>query len=593
MLDLVYQMMWRMCMIVTISFLITRLNLFRKMINQRLSWKGKSIMIFVFGMFGMVGNYTGIVIHPYASDIPIEYIEQNMEPFTAIADTRNIGVIIGGLFGGPAVGVGAGIVAGGHRYLMGGFINEATFILTVAGGLIAGWVHSKITFKQKLQPTLIFMVSVLILCMQISFIPLFTESHREALLLIKLTGLPIIIVNGVGIWICALIFYSVISEEEKTKAYQTQKALLIANKTLPFFRKGLNEFSCEKVAEILCTHTNADHVVITGANGISVHVGKNVLLHRINDQEVMKKVLHSGKILNLKTRSELSKVNADSLLSAIMFIPLLVGEKPVGTLKLYYTDTRINNTIDAEEELAKGLMMMFSTQLELGELESHKELLQNSKIKALQAQIQPHFLFNSINVIVALCKRNPLFARKLLIQLSTFLRNNMNTTEKNLIPIWREIESVMAYFSLEQARFPGRYTLKTKIDNGIEKALIPPLTIQPLVENALVHAFAENSKNQTIELSILKEGSFLKIVVKDNGMGIPIDRLMLLGRKAMQSNKGTGIAIHNIRERLELMFGPKAEFSMDSELNEGTKINILVPLQYEKGEDFDDKSLYS
>ncbi|WP_121614430.1 LytS/YhcK type 5TM receptor domain-containing protein [Mesobacillus foraminis] len=593
MLDLVYQMMWRMCMIVTIAFLITRLDLFRKMIYQPLNWKGKSIMIFVFGIFGIIGNYTGIMIHPDTTNIPIESKVHTMDSLTAIADTRNIGVLIGGLFGGPAVGMGAGIIAGGHRYFIGGFISEATFILTVMGGLIAGWVQSKISYRDKLQPFFIFVIGVLILFLQISLIPLFTESHKEAFFLIKLTGLPIIIVNGVGIWICALLFYSVIREEEKTKAYQTQKALFIANKTLPFFRKGLNKYSSQKVTEILCIHTDADDVAITDMNGVSIHARKNVSYDLIDDQEVIKKVLHTRKVLNLNNIIELRNINADVMLKAIMFIPLFVGEKPVGTLKMYYTHTQSNTINDAEEELAKGLMLMFSTQLELGELDAHKELLQNSKIKALQAQIHPHFLFNSINVIVALCKKNPLSARKLLIQLSTFLRNNMNTSEQNLIPIEKELESVIAYFALEQARFPGRYTLKTKIENGVEKALIPPFTIQPLVENALLHGFVEKSENQTIELWILKKGSYLKINIKDNGIGIPRDKLMMLGSKTIQSEKGNGIAIHNIRERLELMFGPKAEFLIDSQLNKGTNIFILIPFQSEKGEEFHDRSLYS
>lgn len=592
MLDLIYQMIWRMCMIVTIAFLITRLNVFRQMINQRLSWKGKLILIFVFGIFGMIGNYTGIVIHPDVSKIPLVYSEHNIESFTAIADTRNIGVIIGGILGGPAVGLGAGMIAGGHRYLLGGFISTATLILTVLGGFIAGWINCKVPYKERIQPTLIFMIGVFILFIQIILVPVFTESHKVAFLLIKFSGLPIIIVNGIGIWICALIFYSVIREEEKTKAKQTQKALFIANKTLPFFRQGLNEHSCEKVARILCTYTNADYVAITDINDVLTHIGKrenNDHFLQVNDQDAMKQVLQTGEILTLKSISELSINNSQCPIKAIIIVPLLVQEKPVGTLKLYYTSPYKLN--DAEQELAEGLRMLFSTQLEIGEVESHKALLQNAKIKALQAQIHPHFLFNSINVIVALCKRDPLFARKLLIHLSTFLRNNTSATTQTLIPIEKEMESVMAYFSLEQARFPERYNLKTTIHPSMETALIPPFTIQPLVENAIVHGFSERSKNETIEITILNEGDFLKILIEDNGIGIPSERLKLLGSKAIGSNKGTGIAIQNIRERLSLIFGPEAIFSIKSHVNKGTIISIVVPLQYEKKEEYRDKSL--
>jgi LytS/YehU family sensor histidine kinase len=550
------------------------------MIYQHLSWKGKVIMIFIFGLFGIIGNYTGIVIQPDITKIPFDYSDHNIESFKAIADTRNIGVIIGGLFGGPAVGLGAGMIAGGHRYLLGGFINTATFILTVAGGLIAGWINWKIAYKERIQPSQILMISVCILFIQIILIPVFIESHQVGVLLIKFTGLPIIIVNGIGIWICALIFYSVLREEDKAKANQTQKTLFITNKTLPFFRQGLNEHSCEKVADILCTHTNADSVAITDLNDVLTHVGKGKKYDHLlqeKDQDAMKQVLETGEIFVSKPISEYSTNNTKR---TFIIVPLLVREKPVGTLIMYYTSPYKVN--EAEQELAEGLIMLFSTQLEIGEAERHKELLQNAKIKALQAQIHPHFLFNSINVIVALCKRDPLFARKLLIQLSTFLRNNTSATSRTLIPIEKEMESVMAYFSLEQARFPERFTLKTSIHSSLEKALIPPFTIQPLVENAIVHGFSDRCKNETVEIALYKEESFFKISVKDNGIGIPSNRLKHIGSKAIPSNKGTGIAIQNIRERLSLVFGSEASFSIKSQFNKGTIITIVVPLHYER-----------
>jgi LytS/YehU family sensor histidine kinase len=431
MVDLISELIWRMCMIVTIAFLITRLKLFRQMIYQRLSWKGKIIMILVFGLFGIIGNYTGIEIHPEIPNLP-SGDGTNSDSFKAIADTRNIGVIIGGLIGGPAVGVGAGVIAGGHRYLLGGFISTATFILTVLGGLAAGFIGRKFSFKEKMLPLFILVISVCILFLQIILVPVFTKSHDVAFLLIKYTGFPIIIVNGIGIWICALIFNSVIRDEEKVIA----------------------------------------------------------------------------------------------------------------------------------------------------------------KMRALQAQIQPHFLFNSMNVISALCKRDPLFARSLLLHLSTFLRNNTSATNQTLIPIEKEIETVNAYFSLEQARFPERFHLKIMIDPSVKLALIPPFTIQPLVENAIVHGFSERREQETVEVLIGKEGKrFLLLSINDNGCGINPDKLNLIGSKSIPSNKGTGIAIPNIKERLSLVFGTKVHFSIDSQLNTGTKVTITVPLQYERKEISNDESL--
>lgn len=423
MIDLIGQLISRMCIIVTIAFLITRLKLFRQLIYHRLNWQGKAAGIFIFGLFGMVGNYTGIEVHPTLLKLPSGDASYNLESFRAIADTRNIGVIMGGLIGGPAVGVGAGLIAGGHRYLLGGFINTSTFILTVMGGLLAGWINQKMTVNEKIQPLLILLISVVILSLQIILVPVFTGAHEVAYQLIQYTGLPIIIVNGLGIWICALIFYSVIREEEKIK----------------------------------------------------------------------------------------------------------------------------------------------------------------TRIEALQAQIHPHFLFNSINVISALCKRDPLFARELLLHLSTVLRNNTGATVETLITIEKEMETVNSYFSLEQARFPNRFQLKITIDPSVKLALIPPFTIQPLVENAIIHGFSERCEREKVEITISKKDrKRLCLSIEDNGKGIHAEKLKVVGSKALPSKKGTGIAILNIRERLSLVFGSETSFSIDSKGNKGTHVTIIIPLQYER-----------
>ena len=163
-----------------------------------------------------------------------------------------------------------------------------------------------------------------------------------------------------------------------------------------------------------------------------------------------------------------------------------------------------------------------------------------------------------------------------------------------MIPVEKEIETVNAYFSLEQARFPERFQLKIMIDPSVKQALIPPFTIQPLVENAIVHGFSKRREQETVEVTIAKEGKrFLRLSVKDNGYGINNDKLNPIHSKSIPSNKGTGIAISNIKERLSIVFGTKADFSINSQLNRGTTVTIIVPLQYERKENSDDKGLLS
>src|SRR5699024_11300301 len=103
--------------------------------------------------------------------------------------------------------------------------------------------------------------------------------------------------------------------------------------------------------------------------------------------------------------------------------------------------------------------------------------LQDAEIKALHAQIHPHFLFNALNTIVALCRTNPMMARDLLINLSTFLRNNLSGLNNQLVTVQKELENVSAYLALEQARFPDKFNLTTDVDPELEHALIPPFIL--------------------------------------------------------------------------------------------------------------------
>lgn len=163
--EILTQMLSRMTLIVTIAFLITRLSIFRKMIYHRVSIGDLFFLTIIFGMFGVVGNYTALVVEPGNHTFISDLWNPTLGANNALIDTRNIGVIIGGFFAGPIVGIGASIIAGTHRLLMGGFIS----------------------------------------------------GHTAALKLIGVTGPPviIIIINSIGIWMCALIFYDV-----KNKAFQ-------------------------------------------------------------------------------------------------------------------------------------------------------------------------------------------------------------------------------------------------------------------------------------------------------------------------------------------------------------------------------------
>lgn len=587
MLGLLPHMVERMGLIVTIAFLMTRLKSFRRMIQQDLDIRDKIVMMTVFGLFGIISTYTGIVVSVDKVVSP-DWIP-SISPDDSIANTRNLGVVIGGLLGGPAVGLGIGIIAGLHRYTLGGFTGFACMISTIAGGLISGWVGRRYRggHSGMIKPSFAVLVGMTVEIVQMIIILLIAKPYSAALHLIEFIGLPMIIVNGFGVMIFVLIIHSVLREEERARALQTQKALSIADRTLPFFRQGLNVNSCREAARIIYDMTDADAISITDTTQVLAHIGAGDDHHRPHQNlatELTRSVLEVRKIVIAHTREEIGCFQAECLLQAAVVLPLLVHGEAVGTLKLYFKNPHQLSAV--EQELAEGLAKLFSTQLELAEAEKLRKLLRDAEIKALQAQVHPHFLFNAINTIVALCRTDVNVARKLLLNLGAFFRSNLQGAQQMLVPLSKELEHVQSYWSLEEARFPGRFSLSVEIDPELSEVSIPPFTLQPLVENSIRHGFPNVREGGCVFIRFQRcreRLDAIEIRVGDNGAGVAADKLALLGEKAVKSDVGTGTALHNIRQRLLGLYGQEAAFHIESRLGEGTVVTMMIPLMREGG----------
>ena len=229
-----------------------------------------------------------------------------------------------------------------------------------------------------------------------------------------------------------------------------------------------------------------------------------------------------------------------------------------------------------EEEFAEGLSRLFSSQLEYAEIEQQRKLLKDAEIKALQAQVHPHFFFNSLNAISSLTRTNPAEARKLLLKLSTFFRSNMQGASQTTIPLQKELEHVEAYMAIEQARFPTKYKMVYDIDEQLLHILVPPFTLQPLVENAIYHAFKDR-KSGHITVRAVKEGNHVLLQLIDDGIGIDAGRLQLLGHEIVHSDTGTGSALWNIESRMKELYSGEVSMKIVTN-NYGTAITIRIPI---------------
>ncbi|MFJ8256182.1 LytS/YhcK type 5TM receptor domain-containing protein [Peribacillus asahii] len=579
MFNLVSLMLEKVGIIVIVAFLLSQMKSFRHIVHGERNVTERIWLIVLFGTFGVISNYTGIEIH-LDTIHRVDWITE-INPDNAIANTRVMGVVIGGLIGGPIVGIGAGVLAGVHRLTLGGFTAVACAISTLLAGVAAGYYGKKRRKgRKKITPLYAVKIGMILEAVQMLIIVIVAKPFEQAAKLVEIISIPMILVNGFGTLLFMLIIQSMMRDEERARANQTNQAFHIADQTLPYFRQGLNPSSCQQISEIMLQLTDADAVAITDDRQILSHVGAGADHHILNMElatGLTKEVLESGRVAIAQVKEEIYCFQKDCPLQAAIVLPLKVQNKTVGTLKMYFTDPAKLDQV--HKELAEGLANLFSTQLELAEAEQQTKLLKDAEIKALQAQIHPHFLFNSINTISVLCRTDVEKARKLLIELSSFFRSNLQGARQMMIPLEKEIEHVKAYLSLEQARFPDVYHLSLHIEPGLNQVLIPPFTLQPLVENAINHAFTRRNHNKgTILIDISSQNKMIHIIVQDNGKGIEEERRRELGHRTVSSKKGTGTALFNIHERLIGIYNGQAQLTIQSELNVGTKIIISIPL---------------
>lgn len=571
--DLLIIMLERVGTIIAVAFLLTRFQFFKKMfqsisLDRRQQWTA----ILFFGFFGVIGTYLGVSLHTNSlqySNVTVGLMEEE-----AIANMRVIGIVIAGLLGGYRVGVGAGLIAGIHRITLGGFTAWSCGISTIIAGIMASAFYRK---GKNIHPTYAFILCAVAEAVQMGAILVFSKPFENAYALVQVIGMPMILANGVGAALFMLIVRNVMAEEEKAVAEQAQKILRIAEETLSYLRKGMTEKTAQAVSLILYRELRPEAVAITDGQQILAHIGKGEDHHKHGmaiQTQVTREVMKVGKVLAVK-EEELNCPIAGCQLGAVIIAPLTQREQVVGTLKLYYSSDKM--LTERTVELVTGLSSLLSHQLDIAETDHAYQLAKEAEIKALQAQINPHFLFNTLNIIMSLIRTNPEQARQLISTLSFFLRQNVTGTTADEITLLQELEQVKAYLAITEARFIDRLTIYYEVDERLLREKIPPFILQPLIENAIHHGIKDKETDCKITVSIqqIAEGK-VEIAVADNGVGISMERLQDIGTDQVSSESGTGMGLYNVNRRLTMTFGQQSALSIASRKGEGTRVSFQL-----------------
>jgi two-component system sensor histidine kinase LytS len=321
---------------------------------------------------------------------------------------------------------------------------------------------------------------------------------------------------------------------------------------------------------------------MTNQNEILAHIGLGDDHHQPGARiqtTATREVISSGELI-IRSDKTIHCLYENCKLGAAIIAPLKLRGNTIGTLKFYFrSEENITNVVI---ELISGLSKLLSNQLEMAEGEKAFQLAKEAEIKALQAQISPHFLFNTLNTIVSLIRIDPVKARKLLVSLSYFLRQNLTGTTATLTTLDQELNHVKAYLSIEETRFINKLKVEYDIDERTLTANLPPLTLQPIVENTIKHGIRNKENHCLVKIQTSRKDNYTLVRVEDNGTGIDYDRLSLLGKEIMQSETGTGMGLYNVNKRLTMMFGKMSAIHIESEQNQGTRIEFRIPYTEEE-----------
>jgi two-component system sensor histidine kinase LytS len=364
------------------------------------------------------------------------------------------------------------------------------------------------------------------------------------------------------------------SRPDHLRAVQSQRILDIANVSLSYMRQGLTPVTAQEVCRLTLQRTEADAVAITDRDTVLGFAGEGEDHHTVGGPIITRatvEVLETGEHRVLVTREEIGCPKRDCPLRAAIVVPLEVRGVPVGTLKFYYATPRLLN--ETQVTMVDGLARLLSTQLELSELERQTELACRMELKALQSQINPHFLFNTINTIASLIRTDPPRARELLREFATFYRRTLENSDE-LIPLSQELDYVRRYLVFERARFgEERIRFAEEVPAALESLLVPAFVLQPIVENAVQHGIRPSGPLH-IRLTAHGRDKAVFIEVADDGRGIPaadLPRVLDVG-----FGRGLGIALKNVDDRLKGHFGPDSGLDVQSTEGQGTTVTFTL-----------------
>jgi two-component system LytT family sensor kinase len=489
-----------------------------------------------------------------------------------IANTRAVGAVLGGLLGGPILGTLVGATAGAHRMTLGGFSAFAGAVSTTLEGLAAGLIHLYVVRRRAPERLVDWKLAAAVTAIgetvHMGIVLLLARPFADAVELVRMIGPPMILANSAG----AALFMTILRDRfavwDQVGALSSAKALKIAERTLGLVHRGFNRDVATGMASIIQEQTGVGAVAITDSERVLAFVGVGSDHHRADvaiQSSFTRKAIATKEVIFADGVREhyICPLSPSCNLDSVLVVPLEVDGAVIGTVQLF--EPREKRFRSMNKSLGEGIAAVLSNQLLASRYQEQKNLLVMAELKLVQAQVNPHFLFNSLNTISAVTRIDPDRARELLVHLSTFFRKNLKRSS-DLSTLAEELEHVGSYLEIEKARFGERLVVETDVDPTLLGLRLPTFTLQPLIENAIKHGLSATLANGVARIRAQRRDGHAVIDIEDNA-----------GTWGGSSG-GTGLGMQIVDKRIKNLLGDAFGVTVSCVPHELTRVSVRVPL---------------
>ncbi|OEH85030.1 hypothetical protein BHU72_06885 [Desulfuribacillus stibiiarsenatis] len=574
MLEVLISLLERIGILLIIAFLIMKAPHFRYLLDYEAQRTTYVYYTMIFGLFGMIGTYAGTVITE--EQLVSAFWLPRITDGQILAPVTIVSVIFAALLGGPMVGIGSAIIAGVHLMWFDTTAGIASGLAVLITGFVASYTYRFIVSNHIIHTARATYLGILSTCIYMILITVLVRPFEFSIDAVTLIAVPMVITNSLAIIILTMMIRTTLNEKELGVAVETGKAFTISEQVLGYLKEGLTPKTAQSIAQMFLKEFRAVAVVVTDTEKILFQTNDFLKEHKI---ETLFEEREVSQAVSTGTLQVVRKGNGFSAL----IIPFSRSTHVAGLILLYFRETKHIRSV--EIVFAEGLGKLISYQLGLLETEKLRVLLKDTEVRSLQAQINPHFLFNTLNTIVTLIRINPDQARAVMVHLANFMRLNLKLMSSPLVSLEQELVLLESYIKIVEVRFSEQLTIDLLIEDNLTYYKIPPATIQPLLENSIQHGLKKKATGGKVMISIEKtEENGLRVIVSDNGTGIPEDRLHSLAKQQMASKKGTGIGVFNVNQRLMALLGENAQLRIRNLPEAGCEIKFYLPnLNEERG----------